>query len=137
MLASRPLKTPEERKAQLKEMEARAFDTFPLRYLEVMWIDATCLYELYDEPALSDGTWDRLTKYLLERREDLTPYFRESVPMACLEAFTGSGIDWTKGVPALAAAALDPNAPKPRRPRKPKANAVAVAVVRQPDLFAL
>jgi hypothetical protein len=98
--------TREERLQGLRDLEALDITKVPLRRLEVAWLDATCLYEALDAGIMSDGLWDRLTKHLFVRRTRLSPYFRHAVPMACLQGSTGSGIDWSRGIPNLAFEAL-------------------------------
>ena len=90
-----------DRIARLMAVQVETFASTPLRTLEITWLDATCLYEMHDNGMMPDGVWDMLSKYLYRQRNKLSPYFRHSVPMACLESSTGSGIDWTRGIPKL------------------------------------
>jgi hypothetical protein len=98
--------TRQERIQRLQDLEALDIHKVPLRTLELAWIDATALYEVLDAGVMSDGLWDRLTKLLWTRRSKLSPYFRHAVPHGCLSASTGSGIDWSRGIPFLAVEAL-------------------------------
>lgn len=98
--------TRDERIAQIREAEVGDLASFPLRQLEIVWIDATALYEVLDDAIMSDRRWDELTRFLRIRRNELSPYFRNCVPYACLAASTGSGIAWESGIPALAVEAL-------------------------------
>ncbi len=98
--------TRQERLQRLQDLEALDIRQVPLRRLEVAWIDATALYEVLDAGVMSDDLWDRLTKHLWAHRAKLSPYFRHAVPMSCLQSSTGSGVDWSRGVPLLAVEAL-------------------------------
>lgn len=93
--------TPADRVALLKRIEHDEFGTIPTKDLERGWLLATCLYEKWDCSVLSDGRWDALSAHLWKFRGRLSPYFTWSVPMDCLQSSTGSGIDWTQGIPAL------------------------------------
>jgi hypothetical protein len=93
--------TPVERFEQIKSLETAEFAHRPTRHLEVDWLYATCLYELFDTSILSDGRWDELTAFMWKFRARLTPYFRGCVPLSCLQSSTGSGIDWDHDIPAL------------------------------------
>ena len=95
----------EDRLHLLRRVDAaRSFEEFTLRKLELTWIDATCLYEVYDTPVLSDASWDKLTRYLAPRYPHLSSYFRYAVPEENLISTTGSGIDWASGILALSVA---------------------------------
>lgn len=65
----------------------------------LLWLKATAAYEKLDHPIMDDATWDALTKELWESYDKLDPYLRNAIPEGCLSASTGSGIDWTKGLP--------------------------------------
>jgi len=100
-------RTRQDRIDRLRELETRPFESYEdLKDLERAWLDATCLYEQLDDAVLSDTRWDQLTLHLWRNRDQLSPYFRDSVPYACLASSTGSGIDWSRGIPALVLGAL-------------------------------
>lgn len=66
------------------------------------WLKATAAYEKLDDPIMTDAEWDALTKELWENYDKLDPYLRNAIPEGSLSASTGSGVDWTKGLPLLA-----------------------------------
>jgi hypothetical protein len=74
----------------------------PIKTLEVLWLDCTCAYDQLDETLMEDTEWDFLTKELLDREAEWSPYFKESVPRDCIASSTSSGINWKEGVPAIA-----------------------------------
>lgn len=92
---------PRRRFVEIKELEGADFGKVPTKQLELSWLYATCAYEQFDTELITDGCWDQLTKYLLKFEARLSPYFRWSVPRDCLVSSTGSGIDWSQGVPNL------------------------------------
>jgi hypothetical protein len=82
---------------ELKALErVDQFGVVPQRHLEVAWLYASCMYEVFDQSVMTDATWDRLTAHLFKFQNRLTPYFRHCVSIDCLKASTGSGIDWDR-----------------------------------------
>lgn len=98
--------SPAERMAKLKLIEVEDFGKIPTKDLERGWLLATCLYEKWDRSGLSDARWDELTAHLWKFRGRLSPYFKWAVPEDCLKSSTGSGIDWSEGLPALVDASV-------------------------------
>lgn len=74
----------------------------PIKDLERLWLDTTCLYEEFAEIVLLDTDWDLMGKELYERRREWSPYFKNCLPSPAFNpGTTGSGIDWVKGIPRL------------------------------------
>lgn len=74
----------------------------PFQKEGLLWLRATAAYEVLDEPIMSDVEWDALTIVLRDNYEQLDPYLRTAIPRECLESSTGSGINWSRGLPAIA-----------------------------------
>lgn len=73
----------------------------PIKDLERLWLECTCYYAVFDDNVMEDTHWDRLTRELWERQGELSPYFRNCVPLGCLESSTASGIEWEVGLPRV------------------------------------
>jgi hypothetical protein len=101
--------TPQARIIGIRELETKEFGHVPQRHLEIDWLYATCLYELFDCSILSDARWDQLTAHLWKFKGRLTPYFKGCVPLDCLQSSTGSGIDWDaeNSIPAMVKAGCE------------------------------
>jgi hypothetical protein len=75
----------------------------PFQEEGLLWLRATAAYELHNTAIIDDAKWDALTQTLRDNYDRLDPYLKDAIPLACLQSSTGSGVDWTQGLPKMAA----------------------------------
>lgn len=74
----------------------------PFQMEGLLWLRATAAYEVLAQPIMSDAEWDALTIVLKNNYDQLDPYLKHAIPFDCLLSSTGAGVNWTKGLPAIA-----------------------------------